>query len=240
MSLVRWTFNERFFAYDAQEFHRWVAGDTQLIDELLKDTGPTTLGKSRESYANQAITGKGSQHYPEVRYALHLIRDQGFLPEHVIYENYHLSGEVIRRTEGTLGTDREAGLRVKNSRQLQRVFSPAFFDAFDTLCRKNPKVLSGKGLDMMAVDLCAIQFERRTCAFYEVKKYNPDSKKTERIQPQQLLVLAFVQHIIDKLGGSAFVREPYAVTSELITFLTVEAKRTFRFVEQPHTVEFAA
>jgi hypothetical protein len=239
MSLVRWPCRERFFAYDAEEFKRWVAGDAQLLDALLKDTGETTLGKSRQSYGNQAKAGKGSQHYPEVRYALHLIRDQGFDPAQVIYENYYLSAEVIRRAEGLVRPERDAGLRVQNTRQLRRVFSDAFFEAFDDLCRKNPRVVAGKSLDMMVVDLFAIHLERHICGFYEIKKYNPDGNRTERVQPQQLAVLAFVQHIVEKLGTRAFVGEPYTVNCELIVFVTIEAQRTLKFAEQTHAVEFS-
>ena len=92
------SFTETLFPYDFSEYRRWCTGDKNTIQSLLDECG--TLGRTVNTYFKQ---GKLGQNYPEVRYAVHLVKQEGFPKENVVYENYALSLQVLNNLAGKSG-----------------------------------------------------------------------------------------------------------------------------------------
>jgi hypothetical protein len=112
------SFQENLFSYDYNEYNSWYNGDKILIDSLLKVCG--NLGQERITYYNQSTQG-----YPEVKYAIHLVRDKGFDLEYIFYEKYRLS---LRYFYELIGKDNPDAIRYLTAySRLREVFFRGFF-----------------------------------------------------------------------------------------------------------------
>jgi hypothetical protein len=183
---IPYNFQEILFLYDWNEYQQWITRDIpirdKLRDKLLKISG--YLNQKKGTYYNQY-----KQHYPEVKYAGHLIKNDKFNKEFIIYEKFRLSHKFLRGETPVSHTEFLGAYS-----QLSEIFSEKFFRRFDWLCEKN--VIAIKRRDTIykiCVDLCAINHENSEVHFYEVKKYKLKGRR-EEINPDQLLFLAFVTH----------------------------------------------
>jgi len=221
------SFTEKSFPYDYQEYLRWINGDKGLIESLLQISGH--LGQKGTTYYNQSIKGKGSQHYPEVKYASHLVKDKGIQPENIFYEKYCLSIEFIKKQLGKKGWDAQQ-LLVAHYR-ISEVFSEDFFTVFDKLCELNQDIIERKtNKNRIYVDLCAINNKEYQIHFCEIKRYN----STDTFKKDQLLFLGFVCHAIEILKERAFRNKMYTVNADLIVF--VPEDDMIRYRPQRHIV----
>src|SRR5665648_329667 len=142
------SFHEKPFWYDWEEYQSWLRKDQNTIESILSICGD--LGKKSGSIANQAHKEKGSQHYPEVKYAVDLIRGNiSFQKEDIVYENYTLSYKYEKELIG------KNNLHAKGTNLLRKVFSDDFFINFDRLYEINAESIE-PACKNMHVELCAI------------------------------------------------------------------------------------
>lgn len=211
-------FEEQLFPYDHDVYVRWGAADGRMVGDALKVTGP--LGKSVESYANQARSGTGHQHYPEVSYARHLIETRAFPRDAIVYENFRVSARMRGEVRDP------SNFFAAGTKRVADVFSDEFFARFDALCEANrggPKEIEGARLDLFACDA-----GRRLAGFWEIKRYPLSGHQTEEIHARQLQALAFIRHLVEE-ERSRVLRDPgYTVEVALVAFVprgrAIEAK----------------
>ena len=220
------SFQEKPFRYEYEEYQRWCMGDESTIQSLIDVCGD--LGRTRETYFRQA---KMKQNYPEVRYAVHLVEEEGFHANCIIYENYRLSLQELSKLNG------KTGLIANGASLLSEIFLDAFFEEFDRLYDLNKESIN-KTREWMHVDLCAINHKpkQRQVRFSEIKRYDLGAKSTEIVQDEQLFVLGFVCHAVETLGEKLFRKNIYKVQTELIAF--VPKKDFYSFKPKEYTIKF--
>jgi hypothetical protein len=221
--IINMKFLEVPFLYADEEYQRWVTKDTDLIDSMLEickasgKNGATYLGQEKSTYFNQCKQGKGSQHFPEVKFAVHLVKDKGFNPDYIFYEKFRLSQKFFKSLIGKTNPDAFRFLRAYD--RLRKIFSDDFFIEFDRLCELNKEQIERKTKEQIAVDLCAVHNRKRQVCFFEMKKYNFGKTKTELLKQEQLLFLGFVRYIIDNFKEKAFQNKVYKIMTELVVFV---------------------
>jgi hypothetical protein len=153
------SFQEKPFLYDWDEWQCWSdPADKSTVDSLLDKCGD--LVKPKEKISNQAKKGKGSQHYPEVKYAIHLeIADKGFR-DNIVYENYTLSYKYANELIG------KQNLHTIGTNQLRDVFSDDFLRRLIGYTNKTQQFI--KKCDNLYVDLCAINPRQKQVQFCEI------------------------------------------------------------------------
>jgi hypothetical protein len=232
---LRMSFQEKPFLYNWEEWQRWCDPEDKItVSSILDKCGD--LVKPKESISGQAKKGKGSQHYPEVKYALFLERKNKGFRDNIVYENYTLSYKSANELVG------KHNLHAIGTNYLRKVFSDEFFNKFDRLYEINADSIE-PACENMHVDLCAINSKPRQhqVQFCEVKKYDRGKNKTELLPRDQLLVLGFVRHIIETLGEKAFYHKIYKVKTELIVFVAMDDSRLLNLLKanpREHYVEF--
>jgi hypothetical protein len=231
---VRMSFQEKPFLYDWEEWQRWRdPGDKGTVDSLLDRCGD--LVKPRKSILDQVKKGKGSAHYAEVKYAIHLEdEDEGFR-DNIVYENYTLSYQYANELIG------KPGLKAIGTAQLRDIFSDNFFKIFDQLYQINRTIIKNQCANLH-VDLCAINPRKKEVSFCEIKKYNRGYNKPEKLSGDQLIVLGFIRYIIDNLVEKVFYHKVYKVKTELIVFIAKDDIRLINLIQtnpREHSIEFA-
>jgi hypothetical protein len=222
---ITYIFQEIPFQYDWNEYQQWKTGDVPVRDQLLRISG--YLRQKKETYYKQV-----SQHYPEVKYAGHLVKNDNLNKDFIIYEKFRLSHKLLNgRTAVSYNEFLEAYYL------LCEIFSEKFFSEFDRLCELNDSYNMIERKDTIykiCVDLCAINHHKSEVRFCEIMKYNKGINR-EKIKPDQLLVLAFIQYIVNSLGKKAFHNEKtYSVKTELIALVAEQdVRRLTRFANNP-------
>jgi len=223
---TRYEFVETLFPYDPAEFGRWCSGEALTIDGLLDVCGP--LGRTRGTYKNQALMG---QNYPEVRYAVHLVESEGFASDGIIYENFTFSPRAVATLKG------KTSLSGIGASKVAEVFSDRFFTEFGRLFDLNRTQIK-KSCEKLIVDLFAASPAHKKCVICEVKKYDVGRLSTEMVQREQLLCLAFVRSIVERLGQDAFREAPYEVRTPLVAFNPNSASASAVRARR-HVIDFA-
>jgi hypothetical protein len=256
------SFPEIPFLYDLDEYKNWTSENdiirNKQIESLLDISG--NLCNNRSIYVNQAKKGKGSQHYPEVKFATHLIVDEGFNKECIIYQKYTLSLKEASRLYNEIDLSKinksnlmgytkmsEDLMRAVGTSRLREVFSDEFFKEFAKIYYKN-KDKNIKDINTINVDICAINNSSSSkICFAEIKKYklkkykNKNTKRHEGVSDNQLYFLGFVRHIVDKLKEEAFrKREIIPVETRIVVFVLRDDQKCLEFVinKAPHDVTF--
>lgn len=218
--------------YDWDERRRWGSKDKKESEDIVKSLLDLsgTMGQNRSTFFNQAYR---LQHYPEVKYAGHLVQMEGFEKEDIVYEKFTLSLQEANRLaevkeerykdsdQLTENGNKEDLMRFLGTNRLRQVFSDQFFAEFDRLANLNHAIKTKKA-SHLNIDLVAVRHTpgSRQVRFCEVKKYNLKGTH-EPITDDQLLVLGFVHHIIQSLGEGAFKADDklYAVRTDLVIFV---------------------
>jgi hypothetical protein len=211
---IAYTFQEIPFQYDWDEYQQWITGNVDIRDRLLNITG--YLGQKEATYYNQL-----KQHYPEVKFAGYLVNEEEFNKNLIIYEKFRLSHKFLN------GQTAVSYYEFLEAYALLRyIFSDKFFLEFDRLCELNNGIIRRKDtIYKICVDLCAINYEKKQVHFYEIKKYKLRGDR-EEINPDQLLVLAFVHYIIKYLGKKAFSQNKiYTIKTALIALVAKNDER---------------
>lgn len=222
---ITYIFQEIPFQYDWNEYQQWKTGEIPVRDKLLKISG--YLRQRKETYYKQV-----SQHYPEVKYAGHLVSEEKLNKDFIIYEKFRLSHKFINgRTAVSYAEFLEAHYI------LRYIFSESFFIEFDRLCELNDSHNMIKRKDTIykiCVDICAINHHKCEVCFCEIKKYNK-GKGREKINLDQLLVLSFIKYIVNSLQKKAFHNDKiYSVKPELIALVAEQDVRLLgRFENNP-------
>lgn len=220
---ITYIFQEIPLQYDWNEYQQWKTGDVPVRDQLLKISG--YLRQKKETYYRQV-----SQHYPEVKYAGHLVKNENFNKDYIIYEKFRLSHKFLNGKTAVSHTEFSGAYHI-----LREVFSEYFFIEFDRLCGLNAEIIKRKKtIYKICVDLCAINHNRSEVHFCEIKKYNK-GKDRETINPDQLLVLAFIKYIVNYLERKAFhIEKIYSVKPKLIALVAEQdVQRITRFANNP-------
>lgn len=226
--MVSFSFQEKPFPYNFEQYKRWCEGDINIIESLTNVCG--NLCRGENTYINQKNI---SQNYPEVRYAVYLVEDKGFPKNYIIYENFRLSLQVINQL--TWGK----GPQAKGAKLITEIFSSLFLEKIDTLCDLNEERFEQikKNCKGTHVDLCAINPESREVRFCEIKRYDFGGKSNDKFALHQQLLLGFVRYAVDSLGSTAFVKSKYKVITELIAF--VPEKDYSIFSPKQYRIDFA-
>ena len=222
---------EQQFEYDHGEYLGWGAADGRVVDDALRITGD--LGKSAGSITNQArsaASGRstGNQHYPEVCYARHLIRGGEFPRDGLVYENFRVSARERARAKDP------TKLVAAGTRRVAEIFTDEFFTRFDALCDRNRNVHGAGVIEGARLDLFAVDRVRRRAGFWEIKKYGLSGNRTEAVQVRQLLMLAFIQHLVMEERDRVLRDSEYVVEVALVAFVP----RGRSMVQRQHTVVF--
>jgi hypothetical protein len=222
---ITYTFQEIPLQYDWNEYQQWKTGDVPIREKLLKISG--YLRQKKETYYHQV-----TQHYPEVKYAGHLVKKEKFNKDFIIYEKFRLSHKFLNGGTAVSYTE-----FLEAYYCLREILSEKFFVEFDRLCELNDShnIIERKDtIYKICVDLCAISHNKSEVRFSEIKKYNI-GKNREKINPDQLLVLAFIKNIVNSLGKKAFHNEKiYSVKTELIALVAEQdVRRLTRFANNP-------
>lgn len=221
MANREYEFKEELFYYPPAEREPWLHGDESAVRSLLDRCGP--LGRTPETYVNQLHSHPG-QNYPELRYAVHLVEEQGYPRTSIFYENYRLSAawQKIHGPSSMMG---------KNTSALRAVFTGTFFDEYDRLSQLNADSrVTGDKLANAHVDLCAVDATGRRVKFVEVKTYRSDARGNpgiEQIAQHQLRLLAIVRHLSETLGH-AVLQGPVEVSADIVAFVPESMRRSVR------------
>jgi hypothetical protein len=228
---------EKPFSYSWKEYEAWTNEDDIIreakIKSLLKVSG--YLGKNKSNFFNQAKPGKGKQHFPEVKYAGHLVKNEGFQKKYLTLEKFTFSLSEADRIinlfdpklffKNSLNEDlKEDFMRARGTYKLREVFNNIFWRKFEQLYKKNIYRIN-KPLEKINVDLCTINHDNQIVQFCEFKKYDLGSNKTEILTNDQLCVLTFIRYIVDTFKDDIFVGNHYDVITELVVFIPKQDKK---------------
>jgi hypothetical protein len=186
--------------YDTEDFQSWRNRKPNVFDKMLNRTG--YLGRTPHVYYNQP-----HYNYGEVKYAYILV-GRGWPKENIVYENYYLSGRALRTSSGLHGF---------GCALVRGVFTDAFFEAFDELIEKNPRLFDKT--KNAVVDLFAVDQSGGRAGLWEVKRANPEGKHTEPIGKHQRAVLAFTTYLARERRASMLRNPMTTLEVGLVVFL---------------------
>lgn len=204
-----------FEEYDPSEFTRWCANDPEVVEKRLNRVG--YLNRSPDTVRNQLgdrmnIGRKrrdgGGYNYVEWKYA-ELLVDRGWPKDSIVNENYYLCRRALETSSEWKG---------RGCALVRRIFSDAFFLAFDKLIDKNsgqvPKIekLRNVSLDLFAVG----QFESRA-GLWEVKRHGVDAR--DNLMDHQRAALAFTTYLAREFRDSMLKNPAATLEVGLVAFL---------------------